>query len=216
VDKQIEQMMSLLGQDPNFAKALGDFVTNFPEMAQAANSTSSDPLTAAALSSLGSDVSSSVSPSKTSGRMAAAAKAAAASSNLGSSGGSSSGGGGGGSSSVSGGAASFQDRVSETLDQINTTTEETKSMGPSGMDAGGMESLLKLLEQQGGGGADNGAGGGGVDQLMQGVFFFNTRGALFLNSSFIIISAMMGSLMSKDVLYEPMKDMRDKVTDWIF
>jgi len=27
---------------------------------------------------------------------------------------------------------------------------------------------------------------------------------------------MMGSLMSKDVLYEPMKDMRDKVTDWIF
>ena len=47
-------------------------------------------------------------------------------------------------------------------------------------------------------------------------FFFNKRGALFLNSSFIIISAMMGSLMSKDVLYEPMKDMRDKVTDWIF
>jgi len=171
-------MMSLLGQDPNFAKALGDFVTNFPEMAQAANSTSSDPLTAAALSSLGSDVSSSVSPSKTSGRMAAAAKAAAASSNLGSSGGSS-GSGGGGSSSVSGGAASFQDRVSETLDQINTTTEETKSMGPSGMDAGGMESLLKLLEQQGGGGADNGAGGGGVDQLMQGVFFFQQEGSAF-------------------------------------
>lgn len=109
---------------------------------------------------------------------------------------------GGASSSKSagstGGPANFQDTIKSTMDRLR----QSDAAGSSSGGGGGAnpfgdfsdEDMAKLLQGLGG------AGGGldGMDQSEEGMAK--------------MLEKMMGELMSKEVLYEPLKELRDKVS----
>ncbi|PRT53343.1 Peroxisome biogenesis protein 19-1 [Wickerhamiella sorbophila] len=80
---------------------------------------------------------------------------------------------------------SFQDTIAATMNRLN---ENQSSPGPS--DDAFLEKMLKELQDA----AGSGAGAGGMDGLL---------------------SSLMEELSSKDILYEPMKEMHDKFPGWL-
>lgn len=81
--------------------------------------------------------------------------------------------------------ASFQDTIAATMNRLN---ENQNSPGPS--DDAFLEKMLKELQDA----AGSGLGAGGMDGLLSG---------------------LMEELSSKEILYEPMKEMHDKYPAWL-
>lgn len=88
--------------------------------------------------------------------------------------------------------ANFQDAIRQTMDRLkNSDTSAAAAAGGAAGGLGGMgeADLEKLMAALGGG--EGGEGGADFEKMME---------------------SMMAELMSKDVLYEPLKELRDKVS----
>ena len=85
----------------------------------------------------------------------------------------------------------FQSRIRSTMDKLKESESGLKSTDPTASgDGEAFQSLLSQLEGLG----DLSGDGAESEEQIQGV-----------------LEAMMGQLMSKDVLYEPLKELHDKV-----
>ncbi|PPR07535.1 hypothetical protein CVT26_013559 [Gymnopilus dilepis] len=111
----------------------------------------------------------------------------------------------GGSSSSSGAGTSFQDRIRQTREKLKESESKLKgSQGAAGTsdlpatDAETLQELLKTLGDLGLGEGGDGAEGDGSEEQLAG----------FLEN-------MMGQLMSKEVLYEPLKELADNFPPYL-
>ncbi|KAF6741947.1 peroxin19 Pex19p [Ephemerocybe angulata] len=100
----------------------------------------------------------------------------------------------GASGSQARGQDNFQDKIKQAMDKMKETENQTKAAegSNSGADPNSMEELLKSLGDLGLGDLGLDGGEGGDDSELAG----------FLES-------MMGQLMSKDILYDPLKELAD-------
>ncbi|CEH19030.1 40 kDa farnesylated protein associated with peroxisomes [Ceraceosorus bombacis] len=109
-----------------------------------------------------------------------------------------SGAGGAGSTSTGGAAgpppANFQDAIRQTMDRLKNSDTSASSATGAGGGLGGMgeADLEKLMAALSGG--EGGEGGADFEKMME---------------------SMMAELMSKDVLYEPLKELRDKYPEYL-
>lgn len=88
--------------------------------------------------------------------------------------------------------ADFQSRIRSTMNKLKESETGLKSSDPAGSgDGDSFQSLLSQLEGLG----DLSGDGAGSEEQLQGV-----------------LEAMMGQLMGKDVLYEPLKELHDKAS----
>ncbi|KAG0370806.1 Pex19 protein family-domain-containing protein [Gamsiella multidivaricata] len=89
-------------------------------------------------------------------------------------------------SSSSAGAASFQDRIAKTMDKLKDSSEQVEAQVAEESEEALMAEMMKQMEGM--------AEGGDFQNVLEG---------------------MMEQLMSKDILYEPMLDLKQKYPQWL-
>ncbi|KAG0267503.1 Peroxisome chaperone and import receptor [Mortierella polycephala] len=89
-------------------------------------------------------------------------------------------------STSSGGGKSFQDRVAKTMDKLKDSSEQVDSQVAEGSEEALMAEMMKQMEGM-------------------------SEGGDFQN----VLDGMMEQLMSKDILYEPMLDLKNKYPQWL-
>ncbi|KAF9186643.1 Peroxisome chaperone and import receptor [Haplosporangium sp. Z 767] len=89
-------------------------------------------------------------------------------------------------STSSGGAKSFQDRVAKTMDKLKDSSEQVDSQVAENSEEALMAEMMKQMEGM-------------------------SEGGDFQN----VLDGMMEQLMSKDILYEPMLDLKNKYPQWL-